>query len=1031
MKKILLLTGLLLMVLSSGWAQQKQVTGQVIDVDGNPVVAATIVISGTTTGTTADAEGHFTLTAKMGDELEVSSIGYDKQLIAVPADNAPLTITLQSNSQRLNEMVVTALGIKQERKSLGYGVQEIKGQALTDAHEPNVTNALTGKIAGLQVVRSSNGPAGSSKILLRGYSSLTGDNQPLIVVDGIPIDNFTGMTNNDFWNPSMDMGNGLSDINPNDIASLTVLKGPSAAALYGSRAGNGVILITTKSGQRNEGLGITVSSSLGLSTLFTGPEMQTAFGQGTNGIFDPQSAASWGPEAKGQTVTNWNDEQEPLRTYDNAKHYARTGITNKQNISFSQKYESVSIYSSFNRLNDQGITPGVKYDRINMMTRAISNFGPDDRWTLDAKVQYNNSKALNRPQGGTNVSNVFHTLYLLPTSLDITRFDPSVDALGNMIWYAPTSTVNPYWAANYRLNSDERNRYIMNVSLQYRFTDWLEAKIKAGTDRYHTNAETKVHDGSPIVDGGSYTLDKNDYGETDYSIDVTARKENLAGKLGGNVTVGGNLMHQKSSGLHGNSGALQVPNLFTLNNGKNNPTVSHSYTERKINSVYGSVGLSWDDYLYLTATFRNDWSSTLSPENRSYFYPSVNVSYVLSEMLANKPAWLSYAKLRASAASVGNSLPAYQLYNTYTVGKDPNGNTTADKNKVLYDPSVRSELIKSYEAGFDARFFDYRLGIDFSWYRSNATRQLIDLPMDPLSGYSSKKVNAGNIQNSGIEVVVDANVLRNPNALNWDMMVNFSTNSNVVKALTSDISRYQLGGYDDIQIMAATGLPFGEIYGSRLLRVEDKESPYYGKLLLTGDGLPQIDPERARLGNQQADFLLGVTNTFRYKDLSLSFQVDGRFGGKIFSATLANMEALGTAAMTAPGGKRPDLVVDGVVQTGDEKYELNDQQITQQQYWQALQPNNIGITEANLYDATNIRLRTIQLSYNLPARLLQNSPIQRASIGVSCNNVWLISSHMHGLDPESVFATGTNAVGFENASPPTIRQFLFNVSLSF
>src|SRR5699024_8731555 len=506
--------------------------------------------------------------------------------------------------------------------------------------------------------------------------------------------------------------------------------------------------------------------------------------------------------------------------------------------------------------------------------------------------------------------------------------------------------------------------------------------------------------------------------------------DHLFGKLGGSFTLGGNLMSQKSTSLDANSGELEVPDLFALNNGIDKPTVNHGFSKKKINSVYGTFGINWDQYLFLNATFRNDWSSTLSSENRSYFYPSVSLSYVLTEMLDSQPSWLSYTKFRASYATVGNSLPPYQLYNTYNISKDPNGNTVASRNNVLYDPSVRSELIKSYEAGVNARFFDYRIGIDFSWYRSNATRQLINIPMDPLSGYSAKKVNAGNIQNSGIEIILDAEILRSTDSFNWDMNVNFSKNNNVVKELSSEVTEYSLGGYDELQIMAVTGQPFGEIYGTQFKRVEDESSPHHGELLLDGNGLPQEDPDRVLLGNQQADFLLGITNTFNYKGLSFSFLIDGRFGGDMFSATLANMQAVGTAEVTAPGGKREEFVVDGVIES-DNGFAENTNKITQQQYWQAVQTGNIGITEANLYDATNVRLRNVQLNYTLPSHLLQNTPIRNTSIGVSMNNVWMISSNMHGLDPESVFSTGTNAVGFENATPPTARQLLFNVSFSF
>ena len=547
-------------------AVQESISGTVTDANtGESLPAVNIQVKGTTTGTSSDADGNYELTvSSLQDTLLFSFIGYQKKVVPING-RTTINVALQPSVFEGEELVVTALGIKRERKSLGYGVQQIEEESLVESHEPNVTNALTGKVAGLQVVRSSTGPAGSSKILLRGYTSLTGDNQPLIVVDGVPIDNFTGMSNNDFWNPSLDMGNGLSDINPNDIASLTVLKGPSAAALYGSRAGNGAILITTKTGTKNPGLGISVSSTLGFSSIFTSPEMQDAFGQGSDGVFDSQSSESWGPKTNGQEVTNWNDNQVGLQTYNNIDSYQRVGITNKQNISFSQKYKSTSVYASFNRLNDQGIAPGQKYERTNLMARATSTFGEEDRWFLDTKVQYNNSEATNRPQGGTNISNVFHTMYMLPRSLDIRRFDPAVDQYGNMIWYEPSSSVNPYWAAKYNLNSDTRDRFILNASLEYQFFDWLTAEFQAGSDIYNTNTESKLYAGSPIRDNGQYGVGKKNFRETDIRALITGEKDHLFGKLGGSFTLGGNLMSQKSTSLDANSGELEVPNLFALN----------------------------------------------------------------------------------------------------------------------------------------------------------------------------------------------------------------------------------------------------------------------------------------------------------------------------------------------------------------------------------------------------------------------------------------------------------------------------------
>ncbi|MGN7203014.1 SusC/RagA family TonB-linked outer membrane protein [Pedobacter sp. SAFR-022] len=1031
------LSMLLLTLFTIAAYAQNTVTGTVKDAKGEAIPAVSILVKGSTQGVSSDAEGKFRIAAAQGSVLIFRYIGYKTQEVTVGTSNT-INVVLADESNNLNEVVVTALGIQREKKSLGYAVQEVKGESLVEAREPNVVNTLSGKVSGLQVTRSSNGPAGSSKITLRGNNSLTGDNQPLIVIDGVPVNNFTGATNNDYYNPSIDYGNGLSDINSEDIESVSVLKGPSASALYGSRAGNGVILITTKSGRIQKGLGIAVSSTFGIEDIFTRPKMQNDYAQGDQNGFDPMLSTSWGPKITGQTVTNWRGEQEVLSAHDNLGNYADQGFSSNQSVSLQQQYKSTSVYTSFNRLDDRSMIPGAKLQRTNLLARAISKFGEDDKWTVDTKVQYSNSDAQNRPASGANPNNVFATLYQFPRSLDIRQLNPSVDPVTKqMIWYNTGPALNPYWAKDYNLNQDVRDRYLLNGSLKYQVNSWLNAEIKAGADKFSTTTEGKLYGGSPSNAGGLYSLGKQTFTETNFSFLLSGQKDNLIDRLGGNFTVGGNLMSQKNSALNGNSGQLNVPNLFSLNNGINNPTVEQLYNEKRINSLYGTLGVNWDGYLFLDGTFRNDWTSTLHPDNRSFFYPSLNLSLVVTEMLSKLgttvPEWITYAKIRGSAASVGNDLPPYQLYNTYNIGKDPNGNTTGSRNEILFDPYVKNELIKSYEAGADLRLFKSRLGLDFSIYKSNATNQLLNLPLDPLSGYRFMKINSGDIQNTGIEITLDGRILESENGLNWNMGVNFSRNKNTVVSIKDDIELYRLGGFDDVGVFAKAGAKYGEIYGSTFRRVEDNASPFYGQLLLDANGLPQVGDQNVRLGNQQADALLGITNTFSYKGFNLSFLIDGRFGGKIFSSTLAQMQRNGTSDKTVVNGMRDNIVTSGaILNTTTNQFEQNTKAVTPQQYWAAVAGvGNLGITEANLYDASNIRIRNINLAYNFSPKMLEKTFIQRAKLGVSCNNVWLITSHMNGLDPESVFATNTNATGFENGAAPTSRSFSFNLTLGF
>ncbi|WP_337560317.1 SusC/RagA family TonB-linked outer membrane protein [Phocaeicola plebeius] len=1009
--------------------------GTVIDAQGEPLIGVSILEVGTTNGTITDIDGKFTLQVTSGATLELSYIGYKTQQLKAVSDLG--TIQMSDDTEVLQEVVVTALGIKREKKALGYAMQEVKGESLVEARETNLANALSGKISGVQIIRSSNGPGGSSKIQLRGANSVTGTNQPLIVVDGVPMDNFTGASNNDIDNPSMDMGNGLSDINPEDIESMSVLKGASAAALYGSRAGNGVILITTKKGKENPGLGVTISASVSAETLFMLPKRQTSFGQGENGIYDATNGNSWGPAITGQEYTKWDGSTGIMQAYDNVKNYFDTGINFTESISFSQMFGKTAIYTSLNRMDDASKIPGSELHRTNLTLRASSSFGKDDRWSVDAKVQYINSLANNRPQGGSRDANAFYTVFNLPTTIDIRDFsNPLKDEYGNMTWWN-RSGVNPYWLKEYNPNKDSRNRFLMNGSLKYKITEWLDAEIRAGSDMYFTERDDKLYAGSTINDGDSrYTMGEQKFYENNFSFLISGHKDHIFGNWGGNFSFGGNLMERKSTGVEVSMGKLTAPDLFSLNNGpKDQLGITEFYSHKKINSLYGTLGINYDGWAFLDATFRNDWSSALSKKNRSFFYPSVSVSWVISDMV-NKigktmPEWFTYAKVRASFAQVGNDMDPYQLYDTYTISSI-GGQPTADQGKIKYDADVRSELITSWEAGTELKFFNNRFGIDFAWYKTNAKRQLMNIPMNNLSGYESMKINAGNIQNTGIELMLNARPVETKD-FSWDTQLNISRNkSKIIELLPGQPGmRYSLGGSDALQIYAVAGGVYGEIWGTKYQRVEDVNSPYYGQLLLSDSGLPQATSERYKIGEQQPDMMAGWTNSFTYKNFGFSFLIDGRFGGDIFSFTNLELQSSGIAEVTAPGGKRDDIVVPGVIRQSDGSYAQNQTPVSLQKYYQALGTGRAGISEAYIYDATNIRLRNVSLTYSFPSSLLKKTPIQRLKLGVSVNNVWMIKSNLNGIDPESVYATSTNATGMENASAPTSRTYLFNVTLGF
>lgn len=1007
--------------------------GTIVDATGEPLIGVSVVEVGTTNGTITDIDGKFSLKVAAGATLEISYIGYKNQQLTAAEDLG--TIQMSEDTEVLEEVVVTALGIKREKKALGYAMQEVKGESLVAARETNLANALSGKISGVQVIRSSNGPGGSSKIQLRGANSVTGLNQPLIVVDGVPMDNFTGSDNADFYNPSLDMGNGLSDINPEDIESMSVLKGASAAALYGSRAGNGVILITTKKGTKREGLGLTITASVSAESIFMRPDLQSSFGQGESGLYNGESNLSWGPEMG--TEYTFNGQKRIMQYYDNIDSYFNTGTNFTESVSFQQQFDKTAVYASATRMDDASKIPGAELDRTNFTLRASSTFGKDDRWSIDAKIQYIKTGAENRPLIGNNDSNSFLTIYKLPASLDIRDYSNPLTDAGTMYWWSP-SGLNPYWLEKYSLNADTRNRFLLNAAVKYKITDWLDVEIRGGSDMYFTEATEKVYAGASTKNNGnsSYTLDEQRFYENNFSFLFTARKDNIIDKVGVNATFGGNLMERKSSGLKNHASKLTVPNLFTINNSSNaDRSVTETYNHKKINSLYGTVGFNYDGWVFLDATFRNDWSSALSKENRSFFYPSVSLSWVFSDMMSrfNKPLpeWITYAKARASFAQVGNDMDAYQLYDSYSIGSDPFGNTTAKPGDTKYDSTVRSELITSWEAGLEMKFFNNRLGFDFAWYKSNAKRQLMKIPMNEMSGYKNKIINAGNIQNTGVELMIYARPVETA-TFSWDTQINFSKNNNKILDLGPGIPKYELGGAEELKVYAVTGGNYGEIWGTKFARVEDKNSPYYGKLILNDAGLPTTDGQPYKIGDQQADCMLGWNNTFSYKNFAFSFQIDGRIGGDVYSYTNYMLQVNGRADVTAPGGKREEFVVDGVIPDGNGGYKVNTTAVTQEAYWRTgIGTGNQGIAEANIYDGTNFRLRNVALNYTFPREMLKKTCFQQVKLGLSVNNVWMIYSDMNGIDPESVMVANTNATGFEFGASPTSRTYLFNVTLGF
>jgi len=1026
MKKCLL--KLLVLLLASAPAYAQNVTGRVTNsADGSALPGVSVVVKGTTTGTTTDGDGTYTLSVSdpANSTLVFSFIGFATQEIAL-GNKTTVNVTLVEDISQLGEVVVTALGIEREKRSLGYTVQEVDGKAFTQAREPNLINNLQGRVAGVQIYKGGTGPGGSSRIVIRGSNSLRGADAPLVVVDGIPFDNFNSANNQSEYG-SFDLGQGIAQINPDDIETLTVLKGPEAGALYGNRGANGVILITTKKGVANRGLGINVNSNLTFENPLIYPEMQNEYGQGGDGVFNTTSQSSWGPRATGQSVTDWTGESRPMTIDpDDLKNFLETGRSFTNSVDLSGGSDKTTFRLGYTNFDNKGLLPNTSIKRNMGTLRLTSKL--TDKFSADGKVSYSRQEGLNRPATSGSPSNIFSQYMGMPRSIHFEDMNPWMDNDGAQVLWMPTaySTLrNPYWVLNEDQNRDVTDRFLTMAMLEYRFNTWLKAHIRHGMDRRYTFIEARnaygirnPGDGSLNFNSGYNAQIGNAY-ESNFDFLVAATK--TFGEVNVSVSGGGNRRNSSGENVGGNTNTLDFPNVYTLGTGSNPRPFSGKSTWR-VNSLYAFANLAFKQSLFLDISFRNDWSSSLSEENRSFSYPSVSASAIISD-LVSLPDVISFAKIRGGFAQTGNSIDPYSLYPTYAIGRGfMNAIVTTPPNTLL-DPNILPEKVNSIEVGTDIKFMENRIGLEFAYYKRNTTNQIIPLPVPPATGYNFKIINAGDVENKGFEVVLIAKPLQSAEGLNWDINVNFNRNINTVKELHPEAKRYFL--QNDVQsrairIVADEGEPMGDIYG------RDFERDSQGRILVDpATGLPERSTEKnTLLGNYQPKFTMGIVNNFTFKNVSLGFLIDWRQGGKFYSQSQAFLHANGNAAATV-AFREGGYIVPGVNPDGS----ANTQAITSQEYWTAVAGAE-PVASLFIYDATNIRLRELTLSYNFSPEKLKNLGINRLSVGFVGRNLWLIKSDIPGIDPESSFTT-TNAQGWENGAYPSIRSLGFNVGVGF
>lgn len=1061
-----------------GAAQVTTVRGIVTtEEDGEPVIGASVIVKGTALGTVTDVNGRFELSGlpPSATRLLISYISLMAKEVAIAPQ---VSVTLKSDTHLLDEVVVTALGISREKKALGYTAQEVKQDALVQGKDNNLLNSLSGKIAGVRITNT-QGDVGSSRIVIRGETSIAGENQPLFVVDGIPVDN----SQLNARSSGRDFKNAIADLNPEDIKTLTVLKGPNAAALYGARAAHGAIVITTKGGdKRQKGIGITLHSSTQVSFVATLPEFQNLFGQGAGGRFsyvDGKGAGvndgvdeSWGPrldigllipqfdsplDADGNRVaTPWVSHP------NNVRDYFRMGISTNSGISVARGDDKYQFRVGYNYEKQVSIVPDAGTNKTNISLNTDYHLA---KWiVVGATANYIVYTAPSLPgsatPSGSNVRSNSPMLQFLWFGRQVDTNSLKADYTRN--WNSSYYD-NPFWSASYNTQSQERHRLIGDLHAEFRLTDGLNVRFRTSTDWYNDRRKSKVKWGSAGAGSpyGSYAEDAYTVKENNTEVLVTYIKQ-LNKNWGIDALLGFNVRNKQYENNYQAAPRLAVADLYTLTNSRDPLTSSNDFYRLRQYGLYGSIQLDYRRWAFLNITGRNDWSSTLPVDNNSYFYPSVTASVLLSEAFGWRSKAVNYLKIRGGWSQVGADANPYQLATVFTSETAFNGNPLQSSSTIGMNPNLKPENTSSIEAGFEAAFWDNRLYLDFTYYKTDSRNQILKLATTAASGYTSQVRNAGHIRNRGYEIQLGAVPIQTSKGFRWNLDLNYGANSSKVVKLDDEglITSYQLYS-SGIQILASVGEAYGTLFGTSYVRDAN------GNVVVDANGLPKISTTNKTLGKFTPDWTGGISNTFSYRSLSLSFLIDASVGGSIFSNTNKTGKYTGVLANTLSGrdaehgglwyytdamgnnvrlpespsysvssdrlyyaqvnGQSTRVYQDGIMVEGvTESGSKNEEVVSAEKYYHRI----YSIAEANVYDASYVKLREVALSYRLPRLWTQKLHLQEASVTLTGRNLWTIYKSVPNIDPESALTTG-NAQGVEAYSLPTTRSFGVNLSVKF
>lgn len=1042
MRKLILL--MLLQIPLLVFSQEITVTGRVVDQENQPLPGVSVFLQGSTVGTITDTEGNYSLNVHAGDIVIFSFMGMVSQTFTIQNQNV-INVTMKPEAKTLDEVVITALSIKRQARSLGYSQQRVDGDEFSQAKENNFVTMLAGKVAGVQITPAPN-PTGTSRIIIRGNNSLSGNNQPLFVIDGIPVDNSGTIL--DSWNGGLDYGNNASSINPDDVEEIQVLKGANAAALYGSRAANGVIMITTKQGSKRAGLKVTLNSSGSWNKIIEYPDYQNVYGPGTdfNFIKDqyglPNMAdynRSWGPKMMGQDVIMLNGKVGKYSPQpDNVKNFYQTARTLTNSLSFEGGDKSILYRFSYTNLNSNSIVP-----QCNTNDRHVLNFRgsiDNNRFKIDSKFTYTLDKVKKRMNNNGSVRNPANVFIFMPRGLSLETLKDYKDANGNEITTRYEGFRNPYWAIYEDPNEDQKDKIQAFISPELKLAGWLTLSGKVGADIIFSQGYNATTKGSSVDPDGSYSTFQNFNREINGQLLLMANKDFGNFNLSGNVGTSISDRVQKNNGTSINS--LIQPDLYSITNSNEYPVASQGPLRKRIHSVLGSFVAGYKNYLFLDITARNDWSSTLLNENgaNSYFYPSANLSFVFSDAL-KLPKFITFGKIRASWARVGNDMDAYRLKNYFQFSGSFNGQTLASVNNISFNSGIKPEQTTSKEIGLDASFWDKRINVDFTYYKSSTVNQIFTAYMPASSGYGYKVYNAGEIQNSGTEVTLNIIPVMTK-SFKWDMTFNYARNTSNVVSMIAGTDQFKLNSWWKVNVVAEVGQPYGVMRGVGWKRDE------YGRKLVYGDESPMnlrgrpIPEENRLIGNATPDWTGSFSTGFTYKNISMRALFDVKMGGDMFSATYLKGTVWGTFANTLPG--RDDYFkhayVYGESQTlgelkGGILLDAYTPDGSKNNYY--IHPNNWYIADRDLiqelsfFDASYVKLREVVVSFKIPKTFLKSGLIKNINIGAFGRNLAILYRNTpKGLDPEASTNAG-NGQGIEYGSLPPMGIFGVNLNVEF